>query len=75
MREMGRYLASAIVAWSYLEKPTIDTLAGVINENGDREGGIDDKMGGWLILEVGKLATGDRSDPALLANSSPSTSG
>jgi hypothetical protein len=70
--EMARYFASAIVAWSYPEPVTIDVIAGAPNAGGDREGGLDSATALWLLGEIGKLASGDRSDEQLFPSSSPS---
>jgi len=73
LTEYGRYLASAIESWSYPEPVTIDTIAGIPNKNGDREGGLDPRSAGWLIKEISAFEDGDRTPAALLAGSSPST--
>jgi hypothetical protein len=71
--ELARYFVSAIVAWSYPERPSLDVIAGLKNAHGDREGGLDDTTAAWLRTEIQTLADGDSSDAALLADSSPST--
>ena len=73
LNEYGRYLASAIVEWSYPDPPTADVIAGKPNSNGDREGGLDPKTAGWLIKEISAFEDGNRTEAALLAGSSPST--
>lgn len=73
LQELARYFVSAIVAWSYPERPSIDVIAGAKNAHGDREGGLDDATAAWLREKIQHLADGDTSDAALLADSSPST--
>jgi len=75
LEELARYFVSAIVAWSYPERPTVEAIAGVPNSAGEREGGLDAVTSLWLMAEIGKLANGDKTDAERLWASSPSIVG
>jgi hypothetical protein len=72
LTEMGRYFASAIVAWSYPEPPTVDAIAGQPNAQGEREGGLDATTALWLMGEINHLANGERTEEERFPSSSPS---
>jgi hypothetical protein len=72
IKEVARFFLAAIARWSYPDLVTIDAIAGPMNADGEREGGLDKATSLWLMVEIGKLQAGDKTDAELLVPTSPS---
>jgi hypothetical protein len=73
LTELGRFLSSGIVEWSYKDEPTIDVIAGIPNKQGVREGGLHPKTSLWLLRELNKYAEGEETDADRFPGTSTST--